>query len=120
MFPLSVGGAFCVAGLYSSVYGTPREKKNENKNDSVASMLKSTRGGFSSAVTKLKEFKTKLHCGTMEKRTGTDYLSPEALAKAQAGNNFEKIKLKKDGSAMWTEIDEYAAAIRSGKINWLE
>eukprot|EP01036_Dinobryon_divergens_P027781 gene27781-36608_t len=106
------GGAFCVAGLYSSVYGTPREKKN----DSVQNMLKSTRGGFSSASakpsvsTKLRDSSTKL--------TGTDFLSPEALERAQAGNNFEKIKLKKDGSAMWTEIHEYAAAIRSGKINW--
>jgi hypothetical protein len=101
-----------VAGLYSSVYGTPREKKN----DSVQNMLKSTRGGFSSAPakpsvsTKLRDSSTKL--------TGTDFLSPEALERAQAGNNFEKIKLKKDGSAMWTEIHEYAAAIRSGKINW--
>lgn len=109
-----VGGAFCVAGLYSSVYGTPKEKMS----DSVSNLLKSTRGGFSPAATKQKEARTKLHCATTEKRTGTDYLSPEALAKAQAGNNFEKIKLKKDGSAMWTEIHEYAAAIRSGKINW--
>lgn len=109
-----------MAGLYSSVYGTPREKKI----DSVQNMLKSTRGGFSPAAAKQKKqtVRTKLHCDSSSttKLTGTDFLSPEALAKAQAGNNFEKIKLKKDGSAMWTEIHEYAAAIRSGTINWCE
>lgn len=28
------------------------------------------------------------------------------------------MKQQKDGSAMWTEIHEYAAAIRSGSIDW--
>ena len=59
--------------------------------------------------------KTALFCTG---KTGTDFLSPEALEKAKAGNMFEKVKLKKDGSAAWTDIHEYAAAIRSGTMNW--
>jgi hypothetical protein len=134
-----VGGALCVAAMYGSVYGSP---------SSIDEAMNSVRGGYSpsststtssSALNAIRTIKnvyasasttsrrssrllptrslsSKIHLS--EKTTGTDFLSPEALEKAKAGNMFEKVKLKKDGSALWTEVHEYAAAIRSGSINW--
>ena len=54
------------------------------------------------------------------KRTGASYLPPETLERAAAGNMFEKVKVKKDPSLVWTDIEEWAAAIRAGKTNWEE
>ncbi|KAI0566113.1 Nitrite and sulphite reductase 4Fe-4S [Gracilaria domingensis] len=53
-----------------------------------------------------------------EVRTGDAHLSPEALERAKVGNKFEKLKLKKDGSAMWTEVHELAQLLKEGKTKW--
>lgn len=31
---------------------------------------------------------------------------------------FEKVKIKKDPTTIWTDLHEWAAAIREGKTNW--
>lgn len=49
---------------------------------------------------------------------GGKYISQDALEKARKGNKFEKIKLKKDGSSMWTEIQELSALLRDGQTSW--
>lgn len=49
---------------------------------------------------------------------GGRFISEEALERARAGNKFEKMKLKKDGSAMWTEIHELSALLRKGETSW--
>ncbi|CAM9326230.1 unnamed protein product [Phaeothamnion confervicola] len=51
-------------------------------------------------------------------RTGADFLPPEALEKAKAGNKFEKTKLAKCGSATFHEVYKWAAAVRSGNFTW--
>lgn len=50
--------------------------------------------------------------------SGARYISEAALEKARAGNKFEKIKLEKDGSEMWTEVHELSKLLREGKTNW--
>lgn len=50
--------------------------------------------------------------------TGDQYLSPDALERAKAGHKIEKMKLEKDGSAMWTEVHELAALLRAGETKW--
>ena len=55
---------------------------------------------------------------TSTKRTGTSYLPPSAVERAAAGNMFEKAKLKRDPSLIWTDIEDWAAAIRAGTTNW--
>ena len=52
------------------------------------------------------------------KATGTSYLPPETLEAAQEGSKFEKIKLAKDTTAMFTDLYEYAAKIRAGEMTW--
>eukprot|EP00968_Pinguiococcus_pyrenoidosus_P009994 scaffold778_cov263-Pinguiococcus_pyrenoidosus.AAC.17 len=52
--------------------------------------------------------------------TGTSFLSEETLERAKQGNKFEKVKLEKDGTAAWTEMSEFAQAIREGKTSWEE
>lgn len=49
---------------------------------------------------------------------GGRFISDEALEKARVGNKFEKIKLEKDGSAMWTEVHELATLLREGNTKW--
>jgi len=53
-----------------------------------------------------------------EKASGSKYISEKALEKAQTGNKFEKMKLEKCGSAMWTEVHELAAMLRAGETKW--
>lgn len=53
-----------------------------------------------------------------EVEQGGRFLSETALEKARSGNKFEKIKLEKDGSVMWTEVHELAALLREGKTSW--
>lgn len=50
--------------------------------------------------------------------SGGRHLPMEALERARGGNKFEKVKLKKDGSVMWTEINELSALLREGKTSW--
>jgi len=53
--------------------------------------------------------------------SGLQYLSPEAQQRAsESGMKFEKIKVAKDGSAMWTEIYELAELLRKGESTWEE
>lgn len=49
---------------------------------------------------------------------GGRFLSADALEKARSGNKFEKVKLQKDGSSMWTEVHELAELLRKGETNW--
>lgn len=53
-------------------------------------------------------------------KSGLKYLSNEARARAldKKANKPERMKVQKDGSVMWTEIEELAALIRSGKADW--
>ena len=53
-----------------------------------------------------------------KKRTGTSYLPTETVARAEEGSKFEKIKLAKDTTAMFTDLYEYAAKIRAGEMTW--
>lgn len=50
--------------------------------------------------------------------TANAWLSDEAKAKAEEGNKFEKVKMEKDGTTAWTEMSDYAKAIREGKTSW--
>lgn len=50
--------------------------------------------------------------------SGGRFISPDALERAQKGNKFEKLKLAKDGSKMWTEVHELSALLREGKTAW--
>lgn len=49
---------------------------------------------------------------------GGRYLSEKALEKARNGTPVEKMKLQRDGSAVWTEIHELAALLREGTTSW--
>jgi hypothetical protein len=40
------------------------------------------------------------------------------VCRAKAGNKFEKVKLEKDPTTVYTDVHEYAAAIRSGNMKW--
>ena len=53
-----------------------------------------------------------------KKSTGTSYLPEETLERAEVGTKFEKIKLGKDTTAMFTDLYEYAAKIRAGEMTW--
>jgi len=53
-----------------------------------------------------------------KKSTGTSYLPAETVARAEQGSKFEKIKLGKDTTAMFTDLYEYAAKIRAGEMTW--
>jgi len=53
-----------------------------------------------------------------ERRTGTSFLPEETLERAKVGSKNEKMKLEKDCTNAWTDIYEYAAAIRSGQMNY--
>ena len=50
--------------------------------------------------------------------TGTSYLPAETVMRADAGSKFEKIKLKKDTTAIFTDLYDYAAKIRAGELDW--
>ena len=50
--------------------------------------------------------------------TGTSFLPAETVARAEKGNPIEKAKLAKDASTAFNSVYEYAAAVRSGEMNW--
>jgi ferredoxin-nitrite reductase len=52
--------------------------------------------------------------------SGLKHLSDDARLKAidKKANKFEKIKVEKCGSHMWTEVEELATLIREGKSTW--
>ncbi|GMH47434.1 hypothetical protein TrVE_jg4857 [Triparma verrucosa] len=48
------------------------------------------------------------------------YLSDETITRCESGSKEEKVKLSKDVTSAWSDIDTFAAAIRSGKTSWEE
>merc|ERR1719502_747930 len=52
--------------------------------------------------------------------TGTSYLPAETVERAQKGSKFEKIKLSKDTTQIFTDMYDYAAKIRNGELTWEE
>lgn len=54
------------------------------------------------------------------KRTGNSFLPEETLERAAKGNPIEKMKLKKDATAAFVDVYEYAAKIRSGEMDWAD
>ena len=50
--------------------------------------------------------------------TGTSFLPESAVARAEEGNPIEKVKLAKDATSIFNSVYEYAAAIRSGEMDW--
>ena len=53
-----------------------------------------------------------------KQRTGTSYLPEETVERAKAGSKFEKIKLAKDTTQIFTDLYDYAAKIRAGELDW--
>ncbi|CAM9939394.1 unnamed protein product [Pylaiella littoralis] len=51
-------------------------------------------------------------------KLSNDCLPEETLERSKVGNKFEKIKCAKAGDMMFTEVHEFAEAIRSGKYTW--
>jgi len=54
------------------------------------------------------------------KRTGNSFLSDETKERAASGNPIEKMKQKKDATAAFVDVYEYAAKIRSGEMEWTD
>ena len=52
--------------------------------------------------------------------TGTSFLPAETVERAKAGNPVEKLKLEKDGTSAYTDVYEFAKAIRAGSLTWEE
>jgi ferredoxin-nitrite reductase len=52
--------------------------------------------------------------------SGLKHLPEEARARAsdKKANKFEKVKVEKCGSSMWTEVHELAELLREGKTEW--
>lgn len=52
--------------------------------------------------------------------SGLKHLSPEAQARAsdKKATKFEKVKVEKCGSSMWSEIPQLAKLLREGKTSW--
>lgn len=57
---------------------------------------------------------------SVSKPTGTSFLPAEAVERAQNGNPTEKLKLAKDGTSAFTDVYEFAKAIRAGTLTWEE
>jgi formate/nitrite transporter len=102
-----VGGAGCVAMGYSAAYGSLLDRPKASES---ATKALSMRGGFVST--------TKVTRTTMKMVTANELLKPETLERAKVGNNIEKMKQKKDPTQLWTDVHEFAAAIRAGQTNW--
>ena len=76
----------------------------------LSSKVLNMRGGFVPT--------TKVTRTTMNMVTANELLKPETLERAKVGNNIEKMKQKKDPTQLWTDVHEFAAAIRAGQTNW--
>lgn len=109
-----VGGICAVAGGYAATFGSLLKPK-----EATDSKLNSIRGGFTSG-TPVRRNRDLTLAATTEKKTGTAFLSEETIARAEVGNPIEKTKLKRDPTESWTDIYEFAAAIREGKTKWEE
>ena len=56
---------------------------------------------------------------TAPSKTGTSFLPAATVERAaKEGNPIEKAKLAKDGTSAFTDVYEYAAAIRAGTLDW--
>ena len=109
-----VGGAGCVALGYSAAYGSLLEgKAAAPAAASPAGKALNIRGGFIPSPSAKVVTQTK-----MSSKIASEYLTAEAWERAKVGNNIEKIKQKKDPTQVWTDVHEFAAAIREGKTNW--
>ena len=106
-----VGGAGCVAMGYSAAYGSLLTRPA-----AAPKKLLDLRGGFITPSTRVTQ--TKMHMSTEQKKTASEWLTAEALERAKIGNNIEKMKQKKDPTQLWTDVHEFAAAIRAGETNW--
>ena len=51
-------------------------------------------------------------------RTGTSFLTEEAVERAGEGNPIEKAKLAKDATNAFNDVYEFAAAVRAGTLDW--
>mmetsp|Transcript_25948 Transcript_25948/g.26156 ORF Transcript_25948/g.26156 Transcript_25948/m.26156 type:complete len:950 (+) Transcript_25948:76-2925(+) len=112
-----VGGALCVTGMYAATYGSllkPSSAPTPAPSSAPVSAPSGGSGSLGSSILSLRGGSTT----PKVRRTGTSYLPEETLARAKEGNMFEKKKLQKDGTQAWTDVHEYAAAIRSGEIDW--
>lgn len=79
---------------------------------------KSTMEPFSEAVQAA--LSERMPDGINEDVTGLKYLNNETRLRAleKKANKVEKLKIKKDGSRMWTEVAEIGELIRSGETKW--
>jgi ferredoxin-nitrite reductase len=123
-----VGGAGCVGLGYAAAYGSFLSRVASVARGAAAAVgakpaaasgsykVMNIRGGFTvrPAAARSQSRAAPL-CAVP---TGTSFLPAEAQERAQAGNNIEKIKQKKDPTSVWTDIYEYARAIREGQTNW--
>ncbi|KAG5182607.1 ferredoxin nitrite reductase [Tribonema minus] len=50
--------------------------------------------------------------------TSNDFLSADALERARSGNKWEKVKLNRAGDLAFQDVQEWAAAVRSGELTW--
>ena len=57
---------------------------------------------------------------TPKTATGTSYLPADTVERAEAGSKFEKIKLEKDTTEIFTDLYDYAAKIRAGTMDWAD
>lgn len=115
-----VGGAGCVALGYSAFYGSLLDKFSPKKDSPAAALvasvpaptkLTSIRGGFTPGPT-VRSTDTKLNMKIEA------VITPEARERALVGNPIEKVKQKKDPTQLWTDVHEFAAAIRAGTTSW--
>ena len=50
--------------------------------------------------------------------TGTSFLPEATVARGEKGSPVEKTKLAKDPTSIFNDVYEYAAAVRSGEMDW--
>jgi formate/nitrite transporter len=120
-----VGGAVCVATAFSATYGSLLEKKPD------ASKVMGIRGGFTPSSKIVRASMDLNMMSVVEKPERKEFVSmvpnseksfafmtPDARERGAVGNQIEKVKTKKDPATTWSDIHEYAAAIRAGSTNW--
>ena len=105
LLPVTLGnmmaGVVAVAVANSAVFGSLSQSMRAKS--SVYTNVLKVRGGFTLS---------------MKTATGSSFLPEATLARAKEGNMFEKVKLKKDPTESWTDVQEFAAAIRAGTTKW--
>lgn len=101
-----VAGVFAVAATNSFLFGSLGALSADGKKKSAPSKVLGVRGGFS------------LRMSSTATPAASSFLPADTLARAKEGNMFEKVKLKKDPTEAWTDVHEFAAAIRAGSTKW--